>query len=74
MTEHDIMYERGRAWVLRDRRNGRYTVFVAGLTHSTSDSAYALDDDGLCLAMLRAEYLAARGAVALHHGKFNDQS
>ena len=64
----DVMYERGAAQVLRDRSNRRFVVLVAGSTHSTSDSAYPLDDDGLSLAMLRAETLAARAAVASAHG------
>ncbi len=35
----DIMHESGSAWVLRDRTQDCYTVFLAGVTHSTSDSA-----------------------------------
>jgi len=68
MIKQDVMYERGAAQVLRDRSNSRFVVLVAGSTHSTSDSAYPLDDDGLILAMLRAETLAARAAVASAHG------
>lgn len=60
----DIMHESGSAWVLRDHKQDCYTVFVAGITYSTSDSAYALTDDGLSLAVARADYLARRGQSA----------
>lgn len=56
--ERDIAYENGRAWVLKER--DRYTVFVSGTTHSTSDSAYPLDDDGFSIAKARCDYLAGR--------------
>ena len=57
--ESDIVYERGRAWVLKDRKQPHptYVVFVTGVTHSTCDSAYPLDEDGLSLAKARANYL-----------------
>lgn len=58
--EADIAYENGRAWVLKDAKGARYTVFLAGVTHSTSDSAYPLDADGLSIAKARADYLAAK--------------
>lgn len=56
MNEHDIVYENGRAWVLK--RGAAFVVFVAGVTHSKSDSAYA--DKSLAIA--RADYLARRAA------------
>lgn len=56
--EADIAYENGRAWVFRDTKGKCYTVFTVGVTHSTSDSAYPLDDDGLSIAKARADYLA----------------
>lgn len=56
----DIMYENGPAWVHRDRKRGCYTVYIAGATHSTSDSSYPLTDDGLSLATARADYIAKR--------------
>lgn len=59
-TEKNIVHESGSAWVLLDRSQGRYTVFIAGTTHSTSDSAYALTSDGLSLAIARADYIAKR--------------
>jgi hypothetical protein len=62
MTEQDIAYENGPAWVNTDKRGKRYTVFLAGVTHSTSDSAYPLTADGLSIAKARADYLARRAA------------
>lgn len=58
MVEADIVYENGPAWVYRDKRKDCYTVFIAGITHSTSDSAYARTPDGLTLATARADYIA----------------
>ena len=58
MTEADIAYENAPAWVHKDRAAKRYTVYVAGVTHSTSDSAYPLTADGLSIAKARADYLA----------------
>ena len=58
--ESDIVYENGAAWVLKDTKQQAYIVFVTGVTHSTSDSAYALDPDGLSLAIARADYLSKR--------------
>lgn len=60
MTEADIAHENGKYWVFKDKRQKRYTVFKAGITHSVSDSAYALDEDGLSLAIARCNYLARR--------------
>lgn len=60
MTAADIMHEAGPYWVARDK--AAYTVFKAGITHSTSDSAYALTPDGLSLAIARCNYLARKGA------------
>lgn len=65
MTERDIVHENGPAWVLDDRKHGCYTVFLAGVTHSVSDSAYAHDEDGLSIAVARADYLALRRAQQL---------
>jgi hypothetical protein len=58
-VEKDIVFENDIAWVYRDK--DKYTVFRSGVTHSTSDSAYPLDDDGLSLAVARAKYLEQRG-------------
>ncbi len=55
MTERDIVYENGRAWVLK--RGAVFVVFTAGLTHSTSDSTYT----DKSLAVARADYLARKG-------------
>ncbi len=60
MQERDIMHETGNYWVARDAN--AYTVFKAGATHSTSDSAYAKTPDGLSIAIARADYLAKRDA------------
>ena len=61
--ETDITYEKGCAWVLRDTKRKCYTVFTVGVTHSTSDSAYPLNVDGLSIAKARADYLAATQAA-----------
>lgn len=60
--EHDIAYENGQVWALTDRKNAKYTVFVAnpGTHYSKSDSAYSLDDDGLSIAKARCDYLAGK--------------
>lgn len=60
MKIQDIIYENGESWVLKDTAQNRYTVFRNGITHSTSDSAYPLNDDGLSLAKARVDYLAKR--------------
>ena len=63
MTERDIIHDTGRAWVYQDRQNARYTVFLSGLTHSTSDSAYPLTPDGLSIAKARADYLNRKAST-----------
>ena len=60
MKESDIVYESWGAWVFRDEKKAQYTVFNAGITHSTSDSAYPIDPDGLSIACARADYLARK--------------
>lgn len=60
MNEADIIYESGRVWVYRDKRADSYVVFVSGVTHSVSDSAYPRTADGLTIATARADYLATR--------------
>lgn len=60
MKEDDIVYEVGRFWVYRDIKCACYTVYRAGITHSTSDSSYAFTEDGLSLAKARVDYLARR--------------
>lgn len=54
MTTKDILHENGAFWVVR--RNGLFYVMQTGVTHSTSDSAYA--DESLAVA--RCDYLAKR--------------
>ena len=58
--ETDIVHEKGRTWVYRDKASRRYTVFVDGLTHSVSDSAYPFTEDGLSIAIALCNYLASR--------------
>lgn len=60
MQEFDIVYETGKFWVYRDRKNGRYTVFVQGFVGSVSDSSCPLTPDGLSVAKARADYLAKK--------------
>jgi hypothetical protein len=55
-TENHIMYESGAYWVLKAKQ--AYTVLRSGLTHSKPDSSYALNPDGLSIAIARAKYLA----------------
>lgn len=62
--EKDIVYDNGNIWVAKDTKQKLYIVFRGTLTHSISDSAYSMDEDGLQLAKWRANYLA-RG----HHRK-----
>ena len=56
IKEKDIMHENGKFWVLR--KGGVFYVMVAGVTHSSSDSAY----EDLSLAIYRCDYLARRVA------------
>lgn len=58
MRESDIKHEAGPYWVAKDR--GAYVVYHAGITHSVSDSAYPLTNDGLSLATARCDYLERR--------------
>lgn len=56
IKESDIVHENAKAWVYRDTKKNCYTVMRIGITHSTSDSSYALDADGLSIAIVRADY------------------
>jgi len=58
MKESDIMHEVGSYWVGRDRKGKAYVVYKIGATHSVSDSAYDMTDDGLSIAIYRCNYLA----------------
>ena len=58
--EKDIAHETASTWVLKNTEQGCYTVFIIGVSVSTSDSAYPLTDDGLSIAIARANYLAKR--------------
>jgi hypothetical protein len=52
--ESNILHENGNCWVSKTKQG--YTVWVCGITHSTSDSVYA----DLSLAIARCDYLAKR--------------
>ena len=52
------MHENSGYWVLKDHKHRAYTVLKSGLTHSTADSSYELNDDGLSIAIARCNYLA----------------
>lgn len=67
MKETDIKYENGNYWVLGTKE--AYTVMVAGITHSKSDSAYPPTPDGLTLAVSRCNYLARRYRVIVVNEK-----
>ena len=58
MRESDIIYQNGLYWVARSKRDSAYIVFREIGTHSVSDSAYNLDNDGLAIAKCRCDYLA----------------
>lgn len=60
MTEQDIIIENGSYWVGRDRQAKQYVVYKTGVTHSVADSAYAMNEDGLSIAVYRCNYLAAK--------------
>lgn len=58
LTESDIKHEVGNYWVADT--GDSYTVFKIGITHSTSDSSYKRNADGLSIAIARCNYLAKR--------------
>lgn len=58
MTAMKIIFESGEYWVGDTGKD--YTVFKTGVTHSTSDSSYRRDKDGLSIAIARCKYLAKR--------------
>ena len=62
MQEKDIVCEAqdGKARVYDDKKKSCYTVFLTGVTHSVSDSAYPRNPDGLSIATARAKYLDKR--------------
>ena len=53
--ERDIVHENGNYWVHADR-DGSFTVYAVGITHSVPDSTY----DDKSLAVARCDYLAKR--------------
>lgn len=54
--ESDIVHQVGACTVRREKQG--YTVYQDGATHATSDSTYALDADGLSIAIARCNHLA----------------
>jgi len=56
MKSQNIIYENGKYWI--GKIDNSYTVFKIGVTHSTSDSSYSMDEDGLSIAIRRCDYLA----------------
>lgn len=58
MRESDIVFEDDQYWVYRTKTS--YDVMKNKGTHSELDSAYALDEDGLSIAVARCKYLAGR--------------
>ncbi len=60
MRESDIKYKNGKYFVLKDKQQSAYFVMKGGITHSESDSAYSLNEDGLSIAIARCKYLASR--------------
>jgi len=65
LKSHGIVQSFDYAWIHRDRRQARYVVYRNTITHSESDSAYPLDDNGLSLAMVRAKYISGRIAARM---------
>lgn len=66
MTEKDIIHENGNVWVMRGK--DAYYVMVNNITHSESESAYPLTDDGLSIAIARCNWCASRPAY--QHGVY----
>lgn len=60
MKVKDIVHENKNFWVYRDKKHKMYVVFKNTLTHSVSDSAFPLSDNGLSLAIARCDYLQGR--------------
>lgn len=60
-VESDIMHDDNAfAWVLRDKPGKCYAVMRYNFTHSVTDCAFPLTDDGLGLAIARAKYISKR--------------
>lgn len=67
--ETDILYEVGRYWVCKDKRLNAFLVFRNVGTHSESESAYSLGNDGaMSLAKARCDYLASRDVATYKRG------
>lgn len=60
MEVADIVYEgsNGKSWVFKD--SDSYVVMMNGITYSSFDSAYSLDEDGKSIAIARCKYLDGR--------------
>ena len=56
----NIVFELPNFWVLGDKKKKAYHVMKVGISVSESDSSYAMNDDGLSIAIARAKYLQKR--------------
>lgn len=55
IKESQIIFEQGKVWILDTKKS--YHVQISGAFHSTTDSAYYRNPDGLSIALARAKYL-----------------
>ena len=63
MRESEIIFETKFVWVHQDKQRNAYVVYRSGLTHSISDSAYLMTEDGKSIAIARAQYLSKQAEV-----------
>ena len=61
MKDYQIIYETGSFYVLKGKV--AYYVMQNTSTHSVTDSAYRLNEDGLSIAICRAKYLAKKESI-----------
>jgi hypothetical protein len=64
IKESQILLDLGSHWVCDNRTD--YTVYITGITHSTSDSSYPKTEDGLSIAIARCKYLKSK-SISLNH-------
>lgn len=55
MTEKNIVFEGKKCWIYK--YDTQYTIYITGCISSFYDSSYAMNADGLSIAMCRAKYL-----------------
>jgi hypothetical protein len=59
MRESEIVYESGGAWVHADKKKSLYVVYETKMCHySESRAAFALNEDGLSIAIVYADYIS----------------